>query len=66
MSEPKVSKEFVQAAFDAQAVATPGANLEAYANGLDALVKAAARGFAALDFETEPARFQDAQRRAAP
>lgn len=66
MSQAKVTAAYLQGVFAAQGVEPDAAQLAAYASSLQAVLQAARAGFAALDFEAEPAAFQAQQARNAP
>jgi hypothetical protein len=66
MSEPKVTVDYMNAAFDTQGVSPEGVQFEPWAASLETLLKNAARGYARLEFEHEPATFQAEQDRSAP
>lgn len=56
----------MQAALEAQGVSRDAAALEGPSTAVGLMLKGAARGFAALEFEAEPALFALEQRRNAP
>jgi hypothetical protein len=66
MSEPRVTQEFVQAALEAQGVQREAGALAGPSVAVGLMLKSAAGGFAALEFEAEPALFALEQRRNAP
>jgi hypothetical protein len=65
VSEPRVTPEYVQAALEAQGVRREAAALAGPTIAVGLMLKAAARGFASLEFEAEPAGFAVEQRRRA-
>ena len=66
MSEPRVTPQYLQAALEAQAVQREAGSLARPSVAVGLMLKNAARGFAALEFEAEPALFIAEQRRGAP
>ena len=66
MSEPRVTQEYVVAALEAQGVQRDAASLAGPSAAVGLMLKNAASGFAALEFEAEPALFVAEQRRNAP
>ena len=57
MSEPRVTPEYVQAALEAQGLKREASALAGPTTAVGLMLKSAARGFAALEFEAEPAGF---------
>jgi hypothetical protein len=66
MSEPRVTQEYVVAALEAQGVRREAGSLAGPSTAVGLMLTSAARGFAALEFEAEPALFAAEQRRGAP
>jgi hypothetical protein len=63
---PNVTPQYVQAALEIQGVQREPAALAGSTVAVGLMLKAAARGFATLAFEAEPANFAAEQRRNAP